>query len=183
MPLVRQTQAPLLIHFQSISLKFVYMDANQQTHIDFACHQQIKLANRCMKCHCRLRKKWSEVKVAQSCLTLCNPMDYTVHGILQARIPEWVADPFSSGSSWPRNWTRVSCIVGGFFKQLGYEESPAVILEPKRIKSDTVYTVLSSICLWMPWSSLFECWVLSQLFHSSLSLSSGGSLVPLCFLP
>ena len=39
--------------------------------------------------------KWSEVKVAQSCLTLCDPMDYTVHGILQARILEWVAFPFS----------------------------------------------------------------------------------------
>ena len=38
------------------------------------------------------------LKVAQSCLTLCNPMDYTVHGILQARILEWVAFPFSKGS-------------------------------------------------------------------------------------
>ena len=35
-----------------------------------------------------------KVKVAQSCLTLCDPMDYTVHGILQARILEWVAFPF-----------------------------------------------------------------------------------------
>ena len=34
-------------------------------------------------------------KVAQSCLTLCDPMDYTVHGILQARILQWVAFPFS----------------------------------------------------------------------------------------
>ena len=40
-----------------------------------------------------------KVKVAQSCLTLCDPMDYTVHGILQARILEWVAFPFSRGSS------------------------------------------------------------------------------------
>ena len=40
-----------------------------------------------------------KVKVAQSCLTLCNPVDYTVHGILQARILEWVAVPFSRGSS------------------------------------------------------------------------------------
>ena len=45
--------------------------------------------------------KWSEVKVAQSCLTLCHPMNYTVHGILQARIQEWVAFPFSRGSSRP----------------------------------------------------------------------------------
>ena len=47
--------------------------------------------------------------MAQSCLTLCDPMDYIVHWILQARIPEWVAIPFSRGSSQPRNWTRVSC--------------------------------------------------------------------------
>ena len=39
-----------------------------------------------------------KVKVTQLCLTLCNPMDYTVQGILQARILEWVAYPFSSGS-------------------------------------------------------------------------------------
>ena len=45
-----------------------------------------------------------KVKVAQSCLTLCNSMDYTVHGILQARILEWVAF-FSRGSSQPRSPT------------------------------------------------------------------------------
>ena len=44
-----------------------------------------------------------KVKVAQLCLTLYNPMDYTVHGILQARIMELVAVPFSRGSSQPRN--------------------------------------------------------------------------------
>ena len=95
------------------------------------------------------------MKVAQSCRTLCHPMDYTVHGILQvrilywvnfpfsrgifptqgsnpgllhyrqilyqlnhkesSRILEWVAYPFSSGSSQPRNRTRVSCIACGFF--------------------------------------------------------------------
>ena len=43
----------------------------------------------------------SEVKVAQSCLTLCDPMDYILHGILQARILEWVAVTFSRGSSNP----------------------------------------------------------------------------------
>ena len=43
------------------------------------------------------------VKVAQSCLTLCHPMDYTVHGILQARTLEWVTFPFSRGSSQPRD--------------------------------------------------------------------------------
>ena len=58
---------------------------------------------------------WSEVKVVQLCLTLCDPMDYTVHGILQARILEWVTFPFSRGSSQPRDRTQVFCIAGGFF--------------------------------------------------------------------
>ena len=43
------------------------------------------------------------MKVTHSCLTLCDPMDYTVHGILQARILEWVAFPFSRIPSQPRN--------------------------------------------------------------------------------
>ena len=47
-----------------------------------------------------------QVKVAQSCLTLCNPIDI-VHGILQARILEWIAVPFSRGSSQPRDLTQV----------------------------------------------------------------------------
>ena len=54
-------------------------------------------------------------KVAQLCPTLCDPMDYIVHGILQARILEWVAFPFSRGSSQPRDQTPVSCIAGRFF--------------------------------------------------------------------
>ena len=58
---------------------------------------------------------WSEVKVAQLCPTLSNPMDYTVHEILQARILERVAFPSSRGSSQPRYWIQVSCIAGGFF--------------------------------------------------------------------
>ena len=45
------------------------------------------------------------MKVTHSCPTLWDPMDYTVHGILQARILEWIAFPISSRSSWPRNWT------------------------------------------------------------------------------
>ena len=56
-----------------------------------------------------------KVKVAQLCPTLCDPIDYTVHGILQARILEWVALPISSGSSQSRNRTQVSDIAGGFF--------------------------------------------------------------------
>ena len=56
-----------------------------------------------------------KVKVAQSCLSLSDPMDCTVYGILQARMLEWVAVPFSRGSSQPRDWTQVSHIAGRFF--------------------------------------------------------------------
>ena len=55
------------------------------------------------------------LKVAQSCPTLCDPMEYTVHGILQARILEPVAIPFSRGSPQSRDRTQVSRIAGGFF--------------------------------------------------------------------
>ena len=50
-----------------------------------------------------VRGKNSEVKGTQSCLTLCDLTDYTVHGLLQARILEWVAFPFSRGSCQPRD--------------------------------------------------------------------------------
>ena len=60
------------------------------------------------------------VLVAQSCLTLCDPMDCSppgssFHGILQARVLEWGAIPFARGSSQPRDHTRVFCIAGKFF--------------------------------------------------------------------
>ena len=56
-----------------------------------------------------------KVKVSQSCPTLCDPMDWIVHGILQARILAWVVFPFSRGSSQPRDRTLVSHNAGGFF--------------------------------------------------------------------
>ena len=56
-----------------------------------------------------------KVKVAQLCLTFCDPMDYTVDGILQARILEWGAFPFPRGSSQPRDQTQVSRTAGRFF--------------------------------------------------------------------
>ena len=64
-------------------------------------------------------RSWLAVLIAQQCLTLCDPMvcsppGSSVRGILQARILEWVAIPFSRGSSWPRDRTHVSCIAGRF---------------------------------------------------------------------
>ena len=73
--------------------------------------------------------KWSEVKVAESCQTLCDPMDYIVHGILQARILEWVAFPSSRGSLQPRDRTQVSHIAGGFFTSWATREDQGKTLE------------------------------------------------------
>ena len=63
------------------------------------------------------------LKVAQSCLTLCNLMECIVHGILQARILEWIAIPFSKGSSQPRDRTQVSHIADGFFTSRATREA------------------------------------------------------------
>ena len=76
----------------------------------------------------------TEVLVRQSCPTLCNPMDCSplgssVHGILQARILEWVVIPFSMGSSQSRDQTQVSCIAGRFFYHLSHQESLDLMLE------------------------------------------------------
>ena len=62
----------------------------------------------------------SESEVAQSCPTLCHPVDCSllgssIHAILQARILEWAAISFTRGSSQPRDWTRVSHIAGRCF--------------------------------------------------------------------
>ena len=76
-----------------------------------------------------------QVKVAWSCLTLCDPMDYTVHGILQARIL-WVAFPYSRGSSKPRDQTQASCIAG--------DSLPA---EPQRKPLPSQVSCFVSMCL------------------------------------
>ena len=58
---------------------------------------------------------FKKMKSEKSCLTLGKAMDYIVHGILRARILEWVTFPFSVGSSQPRDQTQVSLTAGRFF--------------------------------------------------------------------
>ena len=74
----------------------------------------------------------NESEVAQSCPTLCSPMDCSlpgssVHGIFQARVMEWVAISFSRGPSWPREWNQVSRIAGRCFRVWATRESPRVM--------------------------------------------------------
>ena len=86
---------------------------------------------------CKEGSHWLSMKVkmlvAQSCPTLCNPKDRSppgssVHGILQARVLECVAIPFSRGSSRPRDWTQVSCIAGRFFTVWATREALGITL-------------------------------------------------------
>ena len=69
------------------------------------------------------------VKVTRSCLTHCDPKDYTVHGILQARVLEWVAVPFSRGSSQPRDRVLISHFAGGFFISWTTREAHLIMQE------------------------------------------------------
>ena len=66
----------------------------------------------------------------------CDPMDCSlpgssVPGILQARILEGVAIPFSRRSFWPRDWTQVSCIAGRILYRLSHQESPKTLNDPE----------------------------------------------------
>ena len=83
----------------------------------------------------------------------CSPPGSSVHGILQARIIDWVANPFSRGSSQPKDWTQVSCIAGRFFTAeppgkpnfKNESESRSVVSDSLRFHE-----------LYSPWNSLGE---------------------------
>ena len=74
-----------------------------------------KISEKCKKI--LVKHMWSEVKVP------CDPLDYTVHGILPTRILEWVAVPFSRGSSQPRDQTQVSSMADRFFTRWATREA------------------------------------------------------------
>ena len=95
-----------------------------------------------------MHEKWKSISRAQLC-DPCDSMDYKVHGILQARILEWVAVPFSKGSSKPRDQTQVACIAGSFFTSWFTRE--AICVESPS-KPRIVVLLLS--CVWLfatPW--------------------------------
>ena len=95
----------------------------------------------------------------------CSLPGSSVHGILQARILEWVAIPFSRSSSWPRDWTLVSCIGGRFFT-----------IEPPG-KPDGVYMYISLsnlMKLWaMPCSATQDGWVMVEDSDKTWSTGEG----------
>ena len=80
-------------------------------------------------------------KLLQSCLTLCDAMDCSlpgssVHGILQARILEWVSMPSSRGSSWPRDQTQISYVY------LHWQVGSLPLVKPILLGSPNIYAIL-----------------------------------------
>ena len=110
------------------------------------------------RCHVKIK-----VLVTQSSPTLCNSMDcnppgFSVHGILQARIPrmEWVAIPFSRGSSQPRGWSQFSHNAGGFFTVWATREAQDVLwlvmwLAPNHTETRDLRIISSYICMCHGW--------------------------------
>ena len=99
-----------------------------------------------------------KVLVVQSCPILCDPMDCSlpgsrVHGILQARILEWVAILFSRGSPQPRDQTQVSCIASGFFTSCATREAQEMRWSP-----DIQYVPLHFSTLYLTWDLMTEMW-------------------------
>ena len=100
-------------------------DSTKVTREPHGREPQIRNLNKQWRSSIKTAGKWAadgskKSEVAQSWPTLCDPVDcsppgFSIHGIFQAWVLEWVAISFSRGSSWPRDWTRVSCITGRCF--------------------------------------------------------------------
>ena len=119
---------------------------------------------------------------AQSYLALCDLMDYSpqgsfVHGILQARKLKWVVIPFSRGSSWPGDWTQVSCTAGRVFTVWATREThmESIVVVQSLSVSDSLgphelqHTRLLCPSL-SPWVCSNSC-PLSQWCHTTISSS------------
>ena len=103
--------------------------------------------------------------VPQSCPTLCDPMDcsppgFSIHGIFQAWVLEWVAISFSRGSSWPRDWTQVSRIAGRGFTIWATRVSPDNLLKENefRLIYHKIFFFIHSG--WLLRDQYFSFWVL-----------------------
>ena len=127
------------------------------------------------------------VLVAQSCPTLCDPMECSspgspVHGIAQARILEWVSIPFSRGSSQPSDWTQVSCITGRFFTGWAIREAQIVGLKI-HVSIFVVGQSLSHVwCFVTPWTAACQASLSFTIYQRLLTLMPLESVMPSNYL-
>ena len=127
------------MHIFTYCISFLRFQENTEETLGLSFHYLNLRGFICRKWHLLLRRmsvrSWGAGMVSYfSCVWLCDPMDCnlpgsSVHGILQARLLEWVAIPFSRESSWPRDWTcvsYVSCIDGWVLYHWRHLGSPAI---------------------------------------------------------
>ena len=98
--------------------RFSTLDLLPNLHLEFSSFRT-QLPSHCISEENPTHPRDLESEVTQSCLTLCDPMAYSlpgssVHGIFQVIVLEWIAISFSRGSSQPSDRTRVSCTAGRF---------------------------------------------------------------------
>ena len=122
-------------------------------------------------------EKKVEMLVGHWCPTLCDPMagilpGSSVHGILQASILEWVANPFSRGSSWTRDWIRVSWTAGGFFTIWATREAQKISSQ-SNLKHTTPESTISA----------YSSCILKSLPTCDKAFLSRANLVPWEWLP
>ena len=103
--------------------------------LDFHCFCYYIYIMACFRGRCPSAWKWKYYFLSYVWLYMTlgtsSPPGSSVHRILQARILEWVAISFSRESSWPRDWTRISCIKGRFFLPSNHQGSPTPLPECK----------------------------------------------------
>ena len=85
----------------------------------------------------------------------CSPLDSLVHGISQARILEWVAIAYSTGSSWPRDWTQVSCIGRQVLYHWATREVQPLLLDVTIWSKVKILPPRDTICLLMTFLMTF----------------------------
>ena len=132
------------------------------------------------------------VLVTQSCPTLCDPMDgrppgYSIQGILQARILEWIVIPFFRGSFWLRDWLRVSCTIGRFSTIWSTREAPEI----KKIRNPGTEDSYRSPSLYIwPWKKpwWWGFWLKTQCTVATVPIALSPALfhwgqTPLCSVP
>ena len=120
-----------------------------------------------------LSESEKKVKVAQSCPTLSNPKNYTVHGILYARMLEWVAVLFSRGFSQPRERTQVSHTADGLY-QLSHQGSPKKTQGKRQISYDIAHMCNLKKRVQMPLSTNRNSYRCRKLTYDDQGISRGG---------
>ena len=135
---------------------------NVHTHTHTHTHTQVDISSTWLKV------KWSHLVVSDSLWPHGhNLLGSSVHGIFQARVLEWVAIFFSRGSSWPRDWTWVSCIAGRHFTIWATWEAPPWLNLTRYCQITVQFMLVPVVYKSSSCSILSSAMVLSNFFFST----------------